>query len=242
MSMKKSKPDENQIKKAVIEAFEAKRTMLLKEADAHPLSPDFEARLFARVRQTLHTSQTQCRRISVRVILIAAILLIAMLFCGTALVACPSLRDRVVRFFTQENDRGGNTHYTAVVEGAESHTFRISAYYTLSEVPDGFVSIISREEPASVLRKWLKSDSKLGIYTVISFSQIPVNESYVLRTEGHTTTPVMVHDREATLYTAPNSQKLVWHTEDCMFVISFLGSDTNGLDALALANSLVRSK
>jgi hypothetical protein len=240
--MKKSKPYENQIKQAVIEAFGVKQALLQKEADAHPLSPDVEARIFDRVRQALLASQAKRRRISLRIALVAAILAITMLFCGTAVMACPSLRDRVVHFFTKEDDRGGNTHYTAVVEGAESKVFRLSAYYTLNEIPDGFISIISREEPASVLRKWLKSDSSLGIYTVISFSQIPVNESYVLRTEGHTAVPVTVHDREATLYTAPNSQKLVWHTEECMFVVSFLGSDTNGLDALALANSLVRSR
>ena len=238
--MKKNKPDEKQIQQAVLEAFEAKRALLQKEADAHPLSPDFEARLFARVRQTLHTSQIPRRRTSVRLVVVVAILLLTMLFCGTA-VACPSLLDRVVRFFTKEDTQRGNTHYIAVVEGAERRAFDISTYYTLSGVPEDFVSIVSREGPTDVSRLWGKLDSPSG-QSYITFDQHPLYALCVLSTEGHTAETVLVNGYEATRYTAPNSQKIIWCTEDCMFILGFWGPDTQGLDALALADTITQIK
>jgi hypothetical protein len=245
--MKTSKSQDELIRQALREAYKVEQAELLRDYDTSPLSPDFEDRLKARLQQ-VSTQQRQSptpprhkRWIPLRY-LIAAILVLVMMLSCTAVMACPVLRKRVVRFFTKEDAQRGNTHYTAVVEGEERRAFDISAYYTLSEVPEDFVPIVSREEPQDICRMWLKSDSEPGAETVISFKQIPLNSLYVLSTEGCSKENITLHDREATLYTKSDKQILVWHTEDCMFVLAFRGADTQDLNIFALADNIVPSE
>ena len=245
--MKLNKSQEELLRQALREAFEVRQTELLRNDDSPPLSPDFKDRLKAQLAQTNAPpkrvpAQPRCKRLSVRIALVAAILAITMLFCGTAAVACPLIRERIVRLFQKEDVQRGNTHYTAVVEGAERRAFDISAYYTLSEVPEDFVPIVSREEPYGVDRMWMKSDSTSGAKTYIFFSQIPLNAHYILSTEGCTKETVTLHGHEATLYTKPGEQTLVWYTEECMFVLGFWGTDTQKLDVFALADTVIQCK
>jgi hypothetical protein len=89
---------------------------------------------------------------------------------------------------------------------------------------------------------WLKSDSEPGAETVISFKQIPLNSLCILSTEGCTKETVTLDGHEATLYTKPSAQMLLWCTDDCMFVLMYWGADTQDLDIWALADNIVPSE
>jgi hypothetical protein len=245
--MKISKSQDELIRQALREAYKVEQAELLRDYDTSPLSPDFEDRLKARLQQ-VSTQQRQSptpsrhkRWIPLRY-LIAAILVLVMMLSCTTVMACPVLRERVVRFFTKEDAQRGNTHYTAVVEGEERRAFDIPAYYTLSEVPEGFVPIVSREASRYVDRMWMMLDNEPRTETYIAFEQIPLNSLYILSTEGCTKETVTLDGHEATLYTKPSAQILVWHTEDCMFVLMYWGADTQDLDIWALADNIVPSE
>lgn len=245
--MKLNKSQEELLRQALREAFEVRQAELLRDDASPPLSPDFKDRLKAQLAQTNAPPkqvpvQPRRKRLSVRIALVAAILAISMLFCGTVAVACPALRNRVVRFFTKEDTQRVNTHFIAVVEGEERRAFDISTYYTLSGVPEDFVPIVSREGPRNVSRTWLKSGSASGAETYILFRQIPLNAHYILSTEGCTKETVTLHGHEATLYTKPGEQTLVWYTEERMFVLGFWGTDTQKLDVFALADTVIQCK
>ena len=186
--MKLNKSQEELLRQALREAFEVQQAELLRNDDSPPLSPDFKERLKAELAKVspppeqIVTPVRHKRSISMRV-LIAAVLALVMLLGCTTVAACPPLRERVIRLFQKEDTQRGNTHYTAVVENEERRAFDIPAYYTLSEVPEGFVPIVSREGPRRVGRMWLKSDSASGAETYIAFDQIPLNSLYILSTE-----------------------------------------------------------
>ena len=246
--MKLNKLQEEELfRQALREASEIRRIEFLRNDKSPPLSPDFKERLKAQLAQTNAPpkqvpAQPRYKRLSVRLALVAAILAISMLFCGTVAVACPALREWVVRLFQKEDAQRGNTHYTAVVEGEERRAFDISTYYTLSGVPEDFVPIVSREGPRNVSRTWLKSGSASGAETYILFEQIPLNTLCLLSTEGCTEETVTLHGHEATLYTKPGEQTLVWYTKDCMFMLGFWGTDTQKLDVFALADTVIQCK
>ena len=111
-------------------------------------------------------------------------------------------------------------------------------YYTLGAVPKGFISIESIEQPQCVSHTWVKSDSASDAEAYIAFQQLPLNSLCILSTEGCTKETVTLHGHEATLYTKPGEQKLVWHTEECMFVLMYWGADTQDLDIGELANNI----
>ena len=245
--MKASKSQDELIRQALRAAYAVERAELLRNYDTSPPSPDFEDQLRARIQQT-NTQQRQSptppqhkRSIPLRYLIAAVLALVMMLGC-TTVMACPVLRERVVRFFTKEDTLRGNTHYTAVVEGEERRAFDISTYYTLSGVPEDFVPIVSEEGPRNVSRTWLKSGSASGAETYIVFDQIPLNSLCILSTEGCIEETVTLHNYEATLYTKPGAQKLVWYTEGCMFVLGFWGADTQKLDVFALADTVTHGK
>jgi hypothetical protein len=245
--MKTSKSQDELIRQALREAYKVEQAELLRDYDTSPLSPDFEDRLKARLQQ-VSTQQRQSptpprhkRWIPLRYLIAAILVLVMMLGC-TTVMACPVLRKRVVRFFTKEDAQRGNTHYTAVVEGEERRAFDISTYYTLSGVPEDFVPVVSEEGPRNVFRLWLKSGSASGAETYILFEQIPLNSLCILSTEGCTKETITLHGHEATLYTKPGEQTLVWYTEECMFVLGFWGADTQKLDVFALVDTVIQCK
>jgi hypothetical protein len=129
-----------------------------------------------------------------------------------------------------------------VVEGEERRAFDIPAYYTLSEVPEGFVPIVSSEASRHVDRMWMMFDNEPRTETYIAFDQIPLNSLYILSTEGCTKETVTLDGHEATLYTKPGAQTLLWCTDDCMFVLMYWGADTQDLDIWALADNIVPSE
>jgi hypothetical protein len=81
-----------------------------------------------------------------------------------------------------------------------------------------------------------------GAVNMVFFSQIPLNARYILSTEGCTKETVTLDGHEATLYTKPSAQTLVWCTDDCMFVLMYWGADTQDLDIWALADNIVPSE
>ncbi len=245
--MKLNKSQEELLRQSLREAFEVRQAELLRNDTSPPLSPDFKDRLKAELakgspppKQIVPPVRHQ-QTFPLRYWVAAVLVLVTLLGCGTVM-ACPSLWDRVVCFFTKEDTQRGNTHFTAVVEGEERRAFDISTYYTLSGVPEDFVPIVSREGPRNVFRLWLKSGSASGAETYILFEQIPLNSLCILSTEGCTEETVTLHGHEATLYTKPSEQTLVWYTEDCMFVLGFWGKDTQKLDVLALADDILLNK
>lgn len=245
--MKASKSQDELIQQALRAAYTVERAELLRDYDTTPPSPDFEDRLKARLEQIntppqQSASPSRSKRVPPLRYLIAAVLALVMLLGCTTVMACPPLRERVIRLFQKEDTQRGNTHYTVVVKGEERRAFDIPAYYTLSEVPKKFVPIVSVEGPQHVCHMWMMSDNEPRTETYIAFEQIPLNSLYILSTEGRTKEIVTLHGHEATLHTKPGEQKLVWYTEECMFVLMYWGADTQNLDIFELANNIVSNE
>ena len=250
---KLTKAEQDQlIREALQLAFRIETAELLRNYSTAPSSPDFDERLRALLEQECIKMQQQAqenlppvpqapprrRRIALRY-LVATILLVAALACGTVL-ACPAIRQRIVHLNKKEDPAHGNVHYTAAVEGQERRAFDLVEYYTLTDIPADFTLYVSRELPDYVGRIWVKSDSEPGAETVISFDQIPLNSLYILSTEGCTEETVILRGHEATYYHKPGLESLVWTTDDCMYVIGYWGPDTQGLDIFALEASMVK--
>ena len=246
---KLTKAEQDQlIREALQLAFQIETAELLRNYSAAPSSPDFDERLRARLEQECIKMQQQTqenlppvphapprrRRIALRY-LVATILLVAALTCGTVL-ACPAIRQRIVHLNKKEDPAHGNVHYTAAVEGQERRAFDLVEYYTLTDIPADFTLYASHESPRHVGRIWVKSGSE----TCISLLQIPLNSLCILSTEGCTEETVILHGHEVTYYHKADSERLVWTTDDCMYVISYWGPDTQGLDIFALEASMVK--
>lgn len=229
---KVTKAQEQLIRQATEQAFRGETEALLRNDSEQPLHPDFEQRLFTRVDAALNTTRPHRMRVTLRC-LVAVIVLLTLLVCGTA-VACPVIRQRIVRLNKKEDPAHGNTHYTPTVEGQERRAFDLVEYYTLTDIPADFTPYASHESPRCVNRIWIKSGSE----TCISFLQIPLNALCILSTEECTEETVILHGHEVTYYHKPGSKWLVWTTDDCMYVISYWGPDTQGLDIFALEASM----
>ncbi len=233
--LKTSKARENIIRQAVELAFRMETEDLMENDDAPPLRPDFEQQLFARMDAALCAPKPRLKRAALPY-LIAAILL-TMLVCGTAM-ACPAIKERIVHLNRKDDPAHTNVHYTATVEGQERRAFDLVEYYTLTDIPEGFVLYDSYEGPWTVSRLWLKPDSEI----CISFHQIPLNTLFILSTKGCSEETVTLHGREVTHYFKPGREALLWKTDDCMYYIGYWsgGTELADLDIFALEASMVK--
>ncbi len=234
--MRTTKAHEALIRQAAELAFRMETEELMQYDNGPPLSPDFEKRLFARVDEALRAPKPFRKRLVLRY-LAAAVLILVMLVCGTAM-AYPAIRERIVHLNRKDDPVHTNVHYTATVEGQERRAFDLVEYYTLTDIPEGFVLYDSREGPWTVSRLWLKPDSEI----CISFHQIPLNTLFVLSTKGCSEETVTLHGREVTHYFKPGKEALLWKTDDCMYHIGYWsgGTELADLDIFALEASMVK--
>ena len=110
--------------------------------------------------------------------------------------------------------------------------------YMLREIPDGFQRTIEDADELGLRFEWEHENGDRLV-----FNQVIVGTTIGLNTEDAVEEAVTVNGHSAMLYTHPERQFLLWHTEEYIFYIVLLSdvdTITNGsIDLVELASNLV---
>jgi hypothetical protein len=177
-----------------------------------------------RVRKSPSGQRTFCQ-------LWTACAMCALLLFGTA--TSPLLRASMVHIVKEVFP--GRTH----LQFSVPEDTNISRWFTLAALPEGYVQthIVRDDNAPSLSQRWTCTN---GGYRYISLVQCGLGGDSILNTEGCTEQSVTVNGCPGFLYTQGNArQKLIWSTNESVFIITIIGSDTGKLDLIGLAESLV---
>lgn len=230
--MRSNKLQEQWIKQALQQVFAEEQKQLMENDDSPPLSPDFEVRLKNRIAQEKRSPRRKWTR-TLRVLVAAVLVLLLLLFCTG--MAYPAIMKRLINCMKKTDEQ--STKFVFAVDGEERKKQSIPQYYTLAQVPEDYMLVYIKETPDYANRIWKRNGSE----TYISLTQVPFNVLYVMDTEDCLAEKVKVNGYDATLYTkqtGAGGQRLLWHTDECVFSLVTSGKELQGLDVRELVQGI----
>ena len=196
------------------------------------LSEGFKAKMFQLIRKQKKGNfhYTKIRR---RIIAVAVAL---MVFFVTAM-SIGAVRKPVIEYIKKVFDLG--TDFTFSYSGGEGMSpTTIETAYTFQKVPEGYALSSKNDLRVFISQMWTHKNGD-----ILELTQYTASGAFTLNTEDAIEKTVKIGEYEGTLYTHPERQFLLWHTEEYIFYIILLSdvdTITNGsIDLVELASNLV---